>query len=276
MRLDGAIFAIEPRSIGGCIDLAIGFVREHFIPILQLLVWFAVPSVALTWWLVDRHEWTLSAGLLLFLLECPFFGGALVASAGYRVFGDHFSPLNGMRQLRRRWLLYTVLAVVSRLLMLGASFCLILPAYIVAVRFGFFAEVLLLESCPAKRLGTRLSDLNNEVFLMLLGRLMTLAAFFCVAVISLFVLIDVASGTLFGLPILIGRISDPTYFAEELATLLSYDPRIAAVLISVAWIVYPVTRLAWLFCYLDVRIRKEGWDVELAFRIEARRLESAA
>jgi hypothetical protein len=45
------------------------------------------------------------------------------------------------------------------------------------------------------------------------------------------------------------------------------------VLVSVLWIVYPVIRLAWMFCYLDVRIRKEGWDLEIDFRVEARRLE---
>ena len=54
--------------------------------------------------------------------------------------------------------------------------------------------------------------------------------------------------------------------------LLSYDPLLVVALASTWWLVYPLARLAWFFCYLDARIRKEGWDVEIAFRVEARRI----
>ena len=277
MRLDGAIFAIEQRPIGGCIDLAIVFLREHIVSILQLLACFAVPSVVLTWWLIDHHEWSLQSCLLIFALECPLFGGALVAAAGHRVFGDRFSPLNGLRELSRRWLLYSALMLVVRLITLAGSCCGILPGYAVAARYGFLAEVLLLEVCPARRFESRLSDLMNQTFIGLVGRLITLTAFFSIAVVSVFVLVDVACGTLLGLPILIGRVSGDVFaYEDKMMTLLTSDPRVAAVLIAVAWLIYPVTRLAWMFCYLDVRIRKEGWDVELAFRVEARRLETVS
>ncbi len=58
--------------------------------------------------------------------------------------------------------------------------------------------------------------------------------------------------------------------------MLFYDPLVVATLCGTLWLVYPIARLAWFFCYLDARIRKEGWDVELAFRIEGRRLQSIA
>jgi hypothetical protein len=51
---------------------------------------------------------------------------------------------------------------------------------------------------------------------------------------------------------------------------------VVSALSATAWLVYPLARLAWFFCYLDARIRKEGWDVELAFRIEAGRLQPAS
>jgi hypothetical protein len=53
-----------------------------------------------------------------------------------------------------------------------------------------------------------------------------------------------------------------------------FDPLVVSALSATAWLVYPLARLAWFFCYLDARIRKEGWDVELAFRIEAGRLQT--
>jgi hypothetical protein len=35
----------------------------------------------------------------------------------------------------------------------------------------------------------------------------------------------------------------------------------------------PFISLVWFFVYLDVRIRKEGWDLEIAFRARAAQME---
>lgn len=78
----------------------------------------------------------------------------------------------------------------------------------------------------------------------------------------------------FGVPILSGRVSSWAHFENELMTLMTADPRVGMVLVAVMWFVYPVTRLAWMFRYLNTRIQKEGWDIELSFRVEARRLEA--
>lgn len=275
MKLDGAIFAIEQRSVGGCIDLAIVFVREHLLSMLLLLACFAVPSVILTWWLVTYVEWTLFACVLLFAIECPFFGAALVAAAGHRVFGEPFSVMTGLRSLMGRFFSLLVLLAFARMVTgVGALFFLF-PSYILATRYGFLAEILLLERCRGLRYESRLSDLLSGLFGHLLGRLVTIFVFFGSCTLSLFMLIDLASSTLLGLPIFTGRISSLEYAVEETLTLLTVDPRVATVLISVMWLVYPVTRLSWMFCYFDVRIRKEGWDIELDFRVEAQRLEAS-
>jgi hypothetical protein len=57
--------------------------------------------------------------------------------------------------------------------------------------------------------------------------------------------------------------------------LLAYDPLLVGALSATWWLVYPLARLAWFFCYLDLRVRKEGWDVEIELRVEARRLLNA-
>lgn len=274
MKLDGAIFAIEQRTVGNCIDLAIVFLRQHFWGVTLLVGFFAVPSIVLTWWLTARADWRLFGCLLLFALESPFCGSALVAAAGPRVFGEEFSPLKGLRALRRRLGIFLWILPLVRLLSIGALWILVIPGYMIATRYGFLAEILLLENCPFKDYETRLSDLMNETYMALVGRLVTIVLFFAISVGSLFVLVDLTSGMLLGLPIFYGRISSLAYFQDEVFTLLTLDPRVATVLVAVCWLVYPVTRLAWMFCYLDVRIRKEGWDVEIDFRVEARRLEA--
>lgn len=274
MRLDGAIFPVEQRSVGGCLDLAIVFLREHFLGVLRLLACFAIPSVALTWWLMVHHDWTLFGCVVLFVLQCPFCGAALVAASGRRLFGDRFSVRNGLKALLRRIILITLLFGLVRVITFLGLWFLLIPGYMIATRYGFLSEILLLEGTPGRRYETRLSDLMNDTFRGLLGNLIALMLLFGIMVSSLFVLTDMASGTLFGFPILAGRVSGFAYMVEEIMTLLTRDPRVGTVLVAVMWLVYPITRLAWMFCYLDVRIRKEGWDVELNFRVEARRLES--
>ncbi len=276
MKLDAVIFAIEPRSVGGCIDLAVVFVREHLLSIFKLLIWFALPSVVLTWWLIAQQEWTLSGCLLLFAIESPFFSAALVGAAGQRVFGERFSARKGIWLLWKRLFFYTFLILVLKTITFFAFFLLIIPAYLIATRYGFLAEVLFLEGCPARKYETRLTDLTSHKFIGLVGRLTTIMLFFSLSLTALFILIDLTSGTLFGYPILIGRMSGLEHFQEEMFVLLNHDPRVATVLVSLMWLIYPVTRLAWMFCYLDVRIRREGWDIELDFRVEAKRIEATA
>ena len=93
-------------------------------------------------------------------------------------------------------------------------------------------------------------------------------------VFGLFVILELFSSLLLGVPIVTGRTSDFRSIENELIRLLTLDPLFVTVLHFLLWMVYPVIRLAWFFCYLDVRIQKEGWDVDLDFRIEAQRLKS--
>ncbi len=273
MRLDGAIIAIEQRSVGGCIDMAVVFLREHLMAVFRLVLCFALPSVLLTWWLIAEQEWTTWTCLFLFAIESPFCGAALVAAAGRRAFGERFSTRTGLRHVLQRILPLLILLPVVRLLTIGALFVGLLPGYAIATRYGFLSEVLLLELCPLRNYETRLNDLLNATFWKLLGQLVIVLIFFCATVVSLFVCVDLLADALFSWPILAGRLTGWAYFFSETETLLTVDPRVGTVFVAVLWLVYPVARLAWMFCYLDVRILKEGWDVELNFRVEARRLQ---
>ncbi len=105
-----------------------------------------------------------------------------------------------------------------------------------------------------------------------MGRYTAIVMFAAAVSISMFTIFDIGSGTLLGYPIVIGRTS--AFFAEELFYLLIWDPLAITMLSATVWLVYPLARLAWFFCYIDARIRKEGWDVELEFRVESHRLQA--
>ena len=276
MRIEAATIVIEPRSVGACLDLAVLFYRRHAREILKLTLVLALPSTILSFLIADRSQDGLLWSAVLFFLLSPVLGAALVAGAGRGVFGEPFEARSALRALAAR--LGRLLSAIffSRLvIVLCGLLCLGIPGVLPAVYYGFLPELLLLEDLKGGRARRRLSDLMRHTFVDLTARQVSLLGFMAVTVLSLFTLLDEASGALLGLPILLGRASR-SFFWQEMSTLLLYDPWVVAVLSATCWLAYPLARLAWFFCYLDLRIRKEGWDVELDFRIEADRLQAVS
>src|SRR5262249_15238443 len=144
-----------------------------------------------------------------------------------------------------------------------------------AVYYGFLPEVLLLEQMDSSEVRGRLGELVQSHFGDLLARSLVLLAFTAAAAVAIFTLVDQTLRLLLGWPLLLGRL-DPRGPAGDLWELVQGDPAVVAVLAAVVWLLYPIARLAWFFCYLDIRIRKEGWDLELSFRVEALRLSVTA
>jgi len=275
MRIESARLAIEPRSVGGCIDLACLFYRVHALKLIGLTLVFGAPAVLLSRQLTATTElgW-LWAGLIFFF-GSPFLGSAVVAGAGHWAFGDPFTVTGAIRDmLKRAWSLLYLLVLSRIALAATAVMCWGLPFVPLATRYGFVPEIVLLEQLRGARIGRRVGDIMRHTFWAAAGRYLAIGMFSVAVFLSIFAVLDLGSGVLFGFPILLGRGS--SFFADEIFYLLFYDPLVIATLSATAWLVYPLARLAWFFCYLDARIRQEGWDVELAFRIEAQRLETVS
>jgi len=275
MKIDGAIFSIEPRSVGSCLDLGIVFYRENFSKVFTQVLLFAVPSLVFTWILVSWWEFSTVMAAFLFFIESPFLGAVLVASAGPRLFGERLSVRKSLKRVWDRSFLLIALILIGRLAIFFLSFFMLIPGVFVAARYASLSEVILLEGTPSIKYESRLSDLTSHVMTQQLGRLIVLIVFFTIASISVFSLLDFCLGSILSWPLFVGRDMDPEYFFEETGYLLWWDPYVAVGLMAAMWIVYPITRFAWMFCYLDTRIRSEGWDTDLDFRIEAQRIKEA-
>jgi hypothetical protein len=140
-----------------------------------------------------------------------------------------------------------------------------------AARYGFLSEVLILEQLRGMKIGKRLEEILKRTHVEACGRYLAIASFAFLASTVLFLFLDLTSQLVFGVPIFLAKVSWAVAY-EDVINLLSYDPLLVVALASTWWLVYPLARLAWFFCYLDARIRREGWDVEIAFRVEARRI----
>jgi hypothetical protein len=271
VRLEDATLALEPRSVGAAIDLAILFYRKHALKLLALSLLFGAGPVAVAGWRATRGDGWIWA-LALFFFGSAFLGAAVVAGAGHHVFGDEFTLRNTLRHFGRNigsllfWLPLARVVIGA----LGAM-CWGLLFVPLAGRYGFLSEVLVLEQLRGMRIGKRLEEILKSNHVEACGRYLAIASFALLVSIVLFLFVDLGSQVLFGVPIFVAKVSWAVAY-EDVMNLLSYDPLLVIALASTWWLVYPLARLAWFFCYLDARIRKEGWDVEIAFRVEARRI----
>ena len=274
MKLEEATLALEPRSVGACIDIAILFYRRHIGKILPLsLIFGAVPVTFGVLGAANGNGWILSG--LLFFFVSPFLGATVVAGAGHHVFGEEFTIRRALLHTYRRLPVLLLWLPAARFVSaLIGSMCLGLLSVPVATRYGFLSEVLILEQLRGSRALKRLEEILRNSFLEACGRYATILAFtFCVG-LTLFLLFDLGAQFLFATPILMAKVSWAVA-AEDIANLLAYDPLLVGALSTTWWLVYPLARLAWFFCYLDARVRKEGWDVEIELRVEARRMSHA-
>ncbi len=272
MRLEAATMALEQRSVGATIDLAILFYRQHAPQMLALTVIFgAIPTTIGAYRAAAHGDGWLWSGLAFFFVS-PFLGAALVAGAGHHVFGEEFTVGNALRYFWSRIGALLVLLPFGRAILgLLTLMCWGVFTVPLASRYGYLSEALILERLRVWRVGKRLEEILRNRFFESCGRYLAIVSFASVVAVTLFSFIDVSSWLLLGIPIFFGKVSWAVAF-DDMANLFSYDPVLVATWTATCWLVYPLARLAWFFCYLDARIRKEGWDVEIDFRVEARRL----
>jgi hypothetical protein len=153
------------------------------------------------------------------------------------------------------------------------------------LRTGFYVEETVFAR-EKREIGVnrikRLSGSSGDLMLRGLG----IMSFCAALVVVVFFSLDYAANLLFGFPILAGRVADslPIFDSDDgsgfpLASILSdivylmfNDPLVLTVLTGVVLLVYPIGRMAWFLCYVDLRIRRDLWDVELEFARHASRL----
>ena len=283
MKLEQATLALRPRTLPQCLDLALVMLRAHGIPLLKLWVLVTVPVCTAVYLSVFYGEFTLWLAVWAFCLATVPLGMLLVAAAAPSAFGETPSVRGAFRHLgvgRGILLLFKLLG--SRLLATVGVFFFFVPGLLVMTRTGFLTEETVLSRLDNRLYDHRTKDLfKGEMFdLLLRGGL--IAIYCSLLVVVLFFTCDLIGSSL-SFPILIGRIAytiDPQYYSgwemiHAVWLFMTADALVVTTLLAVALAVYPVGRLAWLLCYIDLRVRRDCWDMEVSILNAARRLEDA-
>jgi hypothetical protein len=286
MKFQDAALSLQPRSIGSCLDVALVFVGRHLGLFLQILAIIAVPTCAGVYLASRYTEWGwFWCGLGLGLMSIPL-GTALVSAAVRIAIGQPCTALGAvLNAFRSTWdtmLLMALLRPVHFVLMFAG----VLPGAAAMIYTGFHAESRLFSRWRAGEHDHRIGDLVKLEFSDLLARSLGMAVFGIFFWGLLTITVDAAAMLLVGVSPCIGGLADAVrnpWGLEDweawwlaLWTFLTTDALALTTVTATALVTYAVCRIAWFFAYVDLRIRRDCWDVEVALTEEAQRWRTPA
>jgi len=252
---------IRARSHGPTVAIAARMLQHRPGPLCGAWLFYTAATVGFAALCLLVLEWHPFWAWLLTPLLAPVFSAPLVTTVGQLVFTPKVTFGQVAGQTLRRFPGFVFLFLVNRVISLAGLCALVVPGLYLWRASWFLGPIVLLEGSPlgaSFRRGRRFAaGFQGHV----IGH-----AFNC-AVLLLYLGIAAASLGHF----LITKVFGLSFSAIANLTVLESYPHLLG--LTAFAIAAPFVTLTWFFVYLDVRTRKEGWDLELAFRTRAAELE---
>lgn len=250
MNLLQARVVLRPRSASDILDLAAPFCLQggRYLGVLVAIV--LLPLFAASW-AARAAGWTPFAIWLLTFLLGDLFEGIFTAAAGELLFQEP-RALRARRTLLtflRRLPAYLVVYVVSRVLVLGSAVTvLLLPG--AAARFLFVREAVLLEDAGPRAALARAGRLAQKHSAAALGLATAALAVAAAATIATELLAHAIVGFTLQMGAPVGEL---------------FRDGVSGYALVGFYLSMPLTASARFLKYIDIRTRREGWDIQLRF-----------
>ena len=243
-----ATYELRPLSIGEILDGALILLRRHFALVLGIAVVCEGIPTAMDVYIDLTGGGSQNPGLSLLDRLLTLVGSVLVTGATVRVVSEAYlgrTPLFGdaMRFAGSRFGTILGANIMSGFLTVLATLALVIPGIVVACGYSVAAEAAALESGSAGEALRRSWDLTKGF------RWKALAL--GVVSIGLILVVYLGAGVLGGI---LG------------AVMGGLDTVLAVFAACVSLLIYPVISCVFTLFYYDLRVRKEGFDLEMLSR----------
>lgn len=279
MKLDQHSIVLRPLTTPNTLDLALLFLSQR-LRLAGSWTLCALCGCAANYLLVDRGGGDLGTACVLFFFWSGVLGTLIGLDTAETAFGgprEDRAPRSRRKRVATALLIFRCLCL--RLAIATGLIFFILPGCWLAVRYGFVVEQAALTRLDRRLFDRSTSDLIRGEVSDLFFRGASIA-FFCgllwIVVVST---ADMASWLLFGSSLLMGPLFETIVnfaYLSEMEGAVSYflsflwnDPALVTGLLAAAFLVYTLGRVAWFLCYVDLRVRRDCWDVELEIVREA-------
>lgn len=277
MQLDNTRLAIRERDLIDVLDLSLQVIRTHFVPWLVASAAVAFPLAVLNWWILrpawrlyGERGWPTTAGYLgmmgmLVAWELPLASAFITRYLGDSMFDrpparkvvrdviDSLSQVFWFDGLWRGIFFLPALAMGEYWWVMGFA------AWIPFVYAPYLNEVILLERNPMFRKKGRVTTWKRSQMLHDGSRGTLFSRWLSSTLVAALLIASLASSMWEVRGVLLN------HWAYDESLWLIYVP-------ASMWIVASFFAVVRYLSYLDLRIRREGWEVELLIRAEAERL----
>jgi hypothetical protein len=261
MKLEDLQVEIRPRSPGQLITLAIRLLQERRRPLLVAFAFQSAGVAGLATLLLVGLEVEPVVAWCSTLLLASLFSAPVVVTASQLVFSPRPSWRSVLEALLRRGPLFALLFLAARAGLVLGLLLLIAPGLLLLRATWFIGPIALLEGTEPRATLRRSRRFGTGFGGHLLGHA-ALSVFF-------FLVLALAFGSM--LWFLHEQVLAPTI--PGLAATKLRDVYLHLVALLGVALASPFATLTWFLAYLDIRIRREGWDLELALRARAAELE---
>jgi len=243
-----ADYQLRPLSIGEILDGALVLLRRHFALVLGIAVVCEGIPTAMDVYIDLTGGGSQNPGLSLLDRLLTLVGSVLVTGATVRVVSEAYlgrTPLFGDAMGFAGSRFGTILGanIMSGFLTVLATLALVIPGMVVACGYSVAAEAAALESGTASEALRRSWDLTKGFKLKALA--------LGVVSIGLILVVYLGAGVLGGI------------MGEVVGGL---DVVLAVLAACVSLLIYPVISCVFTLFYYDLRVRKEGFDLEMLSR----------
>lgn len=258
MASDRTLIQIRERSFLDLLDLALIVIRARPLPILAAALAGILPCAAFNALITHDIEFPLLLFLDLLLLELPWAMAPLTIVMGGLMFGETPSIARVARELTHRLPAMFVYQFVMRI---PAVLMMFLYPFFPS-RLTFLEEVILLE---------------DNRFSKMVGRSLKLSRvrggdYFSLWVISVFLGAAFLAAFWVGTGAVISSLftSELTWYTPAWSDMYGIRFQVGM------WVVLGFFSVVRFLCYIDQRIRLEGWEVKLRLMAAARTLKEAS
>jgi hypothetical protein len=253
---DRTLIQIRERPFLDLLDLSLHVIRARPIALAVPALIGIAPFAVLNWWLLSDPSFPTIGWIALLVLEVPWATAPLTLVIGDLMFGIPARP----RRLARRLLVGVPALILSQLIVRGV-YCVCFILYpVMPSQHPFLNEVVLLErSGPIeqfKRSRALSRGIEGELFLRWLVQLFLGATF----AVCLLMSVRTIGGALIG--------NELTWYSPGMTD------RNGVLFQAAVWMAVAFFGVYRFFCYIDRRIRLEGWELTQRIKAVAHSLEA--
>ncbi|MDB5342277.1 MAG: hypothetical protein JWP89_654 [Schlesneria sp.] len=252
MRLEDIQLAIRPRNILECLDIAFLFCGRNWIGLLLTSAAGILPISVANYWILQLPFFNIYLGYLLLMLEIPWATLLLTLYLGQVTFSRKFS----LRRAGKDFVRTFGSMIAYQLIVRGLCLAILVLSPVVFLGMYYLNEIILLEQTSLTRTWSRRTAMNARA----LGRIISFrimdALVIFLGTLTLASLLRTVS-ELWG-----DRFQFDPNVLFDASNAFKVDWQIQAAF----WIVIVFLTVFRFVSYLDCRIRREGWDVELKLR----------